>query len=75
MAVDIDVKGPHMLEMSLMYPAAGLATLVGSVAGLKALDHLVEKIPAWMVTAAARRARRTAAAILANHSRSGKSPG
>lgn len=45
-----------MLTMDIIYPAAGLATLVGSVVGLRVFDHLAGKMPRRIVDAATRHA-------------------
>lgn len=52
-----------MLTMDIIYPAAGLATLVGSVAGLKLLDRFAGRIPGRIVDAAARHALLRAAGM------------
>lgn len=52
-----------MLAMDTIYPAAGLTTLVVSVAGLKLLDRFAGRIPGRIVEAAACQALLRAAGL------------
>ncbi|MFH1985573.1 MAG: hypothetical protein ABIL58_27370 [Pseudomonadota bacterium] len=43
-----------MITMDIIYPAAGLVTLLGSVLGLKLLDRMSGSLPKRIVAALAR---------------------